>query len=302
MNDPLVNVWIIADTDGTILSAHCLGCKAGLTESCSHVASAMFYIECWTRVNGKMACMQVKCAWLLPTYVSKVSYKRVRNIDFSSAKKLKENLDTQIDSLNTVISCHEGQQSNVTTSTAIPSHSISEAEMDSFYEEPNKCETKASVLSLIDLYAEQFVAKSRNVPVISDLYDPSNLDLDYAELLEKCKEPNMMRASLARHIGAKVTKSSKTALQADGRTPLTIVGETRLPLICHGRSLTLGALVGKDLNVGTLAGTPFMTSKDITVCPTKCEIIITGCEWYPMVVPKVLRCTTLSELATSFVP
>ena len=23
MNDPLVNVWIIADTDGTILSAHC---------------------------------------------------------------------------------------------------------------------------------------------------------------------------------------------------------------------------------------------------------------------------------------
>ena len=30
MNDPLVNVWIIADTDGTVLSSHCLGCKAGL--------------------------------------------------------------------------------------------------------------------------------------------------------------------------------------------------------------------------------------------------------------------------------
>ena len=46
MNDPLVNVWIIADTDGTILSSHCLGCKAGLAESCSHVASTMIYIEC----------------------------------------------------------------------------------------------------------------------------------------------------------------------------------------------------------------------------------------------------------------
>ena len=34
MNDPLVYVWIIAATDGTILSAHCLGCKAGLAESC----------------------------------------------------------------------------------------------------------------------------------------------------------------------------------------------------------------------------------------------------------------------------
>ena len=30
MNDPLVNVWIIAATDGTILLAHCLGCQAGL--------------------------------------------------------------------------------------------------------------------------------------------------------------------------------------------------------------------------------------------------------------------------------
>ena len=41
MNDPLVNIWIIAEKDGTIISAHYLGCKAGLAESCSHVASVM---------------------------------------------------------------------------------------------------------------------------------------------------------------------------------------------------------------------------------------------------------------------
>ena len=34
MNDPLVNIWIIAEKDGTIISAHYLGCKAGLAESC----------------------------------------------------------------------------------------------------------------------------------------------------------------------------------------------------------------------------------------------------------------------------
>ena len=85
MNDPLVNKWIIADTDGTILSSHCLGCKAGLAESCSHIASAMIYIKCWARVNGKMACTQVKCTWLLPTYVNEVSYARVKDVDFSSA-------------------------------------------------------------------------------------------------------------------------------------------------------------------------------------------------------------------------
>ena len=91
-------------------------------------------------------------------------------------------------------------------------------------------------------------------------------------------ETNMMRASLARHIGAKVTKSSQTALQADGRTPLAVVGETRLPLIRHGRPLTLEAVVVKDLDVDILAGTPFMTSNDIAVRPAKREIIIAGCE------------------------
>ena len=90
---------------------------------------------------------------------------------------------------------------------------------------------------------------------------------------------NMMRASLARHIGAKVTKSSQTALQADGRTPLAVVGETRLPLIRHGRPLTLGeALVVEDLDVDILAGAPFMTSNDIAVRPAKREIIIAGCD------------------------
>lgn len=54
MNDPLVNIWLIADTDGTILSAHCLGCKAGVSESCTHVASVLLYIEAVTRNSGKV--------------------------------------------------------------------------------------------------------------------------------------------------------------------------------------------------------------------------------------------------------
>ena len=87
MNDPLVNIWVITESDGTILAAHCLGCKAGLAESCSHIASVLFYIEAWICINGKLACTQVRCSWLLPTYVNEVSYKRVKDIDFSSSKK-----------------------------------------------------------------------------------------------------------------------------------------------------------------------------------------------------------------------
>ena len=52
MNDPLISVWIVAEKDGTVRSAHCLGCKAGLSESCSHVASVLLYIEPWTRIRN----------------------------------------------------------------------------------------------------------------------------------------------------------------------------------------------------------------------------------------------------------
>lgn len=79
INDPLVNIWVITESDGAILAAHCLGCKAGLAESCSHIASVLFYIEAWIRINGKLACTQVRCLWLLPTYVNEVSYKRVKD-------------------------------------------------------------------------------------------------------------------------------------------------------------------------------------------------------------------------------
>ena len=45
MNDPLVSVWIITSKEGEISSAHCLGCKAGLGETCSHVASVLFILS-----------------------------------------------------------------------------------------------------------------------------------------------------------------------------------------------------------------------------------------------------------------
>ncbi|XP_048586934.1 uncharacterized protein LOC116607025 isoform X1 [Nematostella vectensis] len=184
MNDPLVDIWLITGKDGRIFSAHCLGCKAGLAESCSHIASVLFYIECWTRINGKLACTQVKCSWLLPTYVSNVTYARAKEIDFSSAKKLKEKLDDNIESFN------EYSQSRTVgdATNKIMTPSVSAEDVSEFYKKLNQCETKASILSLIDPYANQFISKSRNIPVLTDLYESSNLDLKYPELLRKCLE------------------------------------------------------------------------------------------------------------------
>ena len=41
---------------------------------------------------------------------------------------------------------------------------------------------------------------------------------------------SVIKSSLARFIGASITKSSQQAFQADGLTPLAVVGETRLIL------------------------------------------------------------------------
>ena len=65
-------------------------------------------------------------------------------------------------------------------------------------------------------------------------------------------------------------------MQADSRALLFVIGETHLPLVCHGRSLTLKAIIVKYLDVDILVGTPFMASKDITVRQAKHAIIIVG--------------------------
>ena len=86
MNDSLIPIWIITEREGDLIRS-LLGCKAGLAKSCSHTASVLFYLEAWMKINGKLSCMQVKCSWLLPTYVDHVEYARVQDINFTSAKK-----------------------------------------------------------------------------------------------------------------------------------------------------------------------------------------------------------------------
>ena len=62
MNDPLVNIWVISENDGTILSAYCLGCKAGLAGL--HIASVLFYLEATTRIHEKLAMLMVFCRYI----------------------------------------------------------------------------------------------------------------------------------------------------------------------------------------------------------------------------------------------
>lgn len=190
MNDSLIPIWIITEKQGTVLSAHCCGCKAGLGECCSHVASVLFYLEAWTKINGKLSCTQVKCSWILPSYVNEVEYSRVRNINFTSAKKMKADLDATLDGLPTVIKPGKPQiQAKVITKTIpVPT----DAEMGSFYADLSKCKSKPVALSLVSPYADSFVLKSQTIPTIHDLSTPQYQELTYLELLQICHEKEII--------------------------------------------------------------------------------------------------------------
>lgn len=193
MNDPPLPVWIICASNGTILSAHCMGCKAGLGESCSHVASVLYYVESWTKIHGKLACTQVKCTWLLPSYVNEVPYAPISEIVFNSASKLKQDLDEAIDSnasaaANNNCKPREIKQNTTVQPVHVPGISPTDEEIGDLMEELSKCKVAPVCLSLVHPYYEQFVLKSRGIQTVTDLYSTENIKLSYPELLKKCNE------------------------------------------------------------------------------------------------------------------
>ena len=86
----------------------------------------------------------------------------------------------------------------------------------------------------------------------------------------------MMRASVATHIGAVIQKTKQTACQADGITPLTVVGEVHITLQRDIHELHLEALVVKELDVDVLAGIPFLVANDISIRPAQHQVSIQG--------------------------
>ena len=97
---------------------------------------------------------------------------------------MKENLDAKIDCLteSNIKDLFSPQQGQAKMGRLDVS-SLSQSEMSSLFEKLNSYKIKSVALSLTDEYADQFIAKSRTIPVVSELFETDNLDLDYHELL-----------------------------------------------------------------------------------------------------------------------
>ena len=85
-------------------------------------------------------------------------------------------------------------------------------------------------------------------------------------------EGNMMRESTATRLSAEIKPSSQSAHQADGSSPLAVVGELRLTFTRDSKSFLFKGLVVRDLDVEVLAGTPFMELNNISVRPAKRQV------------------------------
>ena len=108
---------------------------------------------------------------------------------FSSAKKLKENLDQKINSLEDKAAVKPAGNYRIQSSyKAAPP---SAEEIGTLFTKLGKCKTKAVALSLIPAYADQFVAESRAVPVVTDLFNTDNLEMNFPGRLKLCLNVNL---------------------------------------------------------------------------------------------------------------
>jgi hypothetical protein len=85
---------------------------------------------------------------------------------------------------------------------------------------------------------------------------------------------NMIRLSSAKALGVNIQRSTQSARQADGMSPLSVAGETRFSVTREDHRFYFEGLVVENLDVDILAGIPFMEENDITIRPAKQQIIL----------------------------
>ena len=91
---------------------------------------------------------------------------------------------------------------------------------------------------------------------------------------------NMIQARFTKKLGIKIHQSAHQAFQADGRTPLTVLGEVHTTFTRGPHTFPFDGLVIKELEVNVLGGMPFMSVNDIAIRPYNSTIIIKWQDFY----------------------
>ncbi|XP_069139431.1 uncharacterized protein [Argopecten irradians] len=185
MNETPLHPWLIAEKNGNVVSAHC-NCMAGLSESCSHVGAMMFAVDATVKLRDSQTVTQQKAYWLLPSTVTKVTGKPVKEIDFTSAKTKKRKLDKHIDQTINSADTPKPPKKNVQD---IPGPTAEE--LQKFYRTIYSDECKPALLSLVPEYSQHYIPKvlSKKYPmVLSELRDEQFLQVERDQLIKHCEK------------------------------------------------------------------------------------------------------------------
>ena len=189
--------WVISEIGGQVLSVHC-NCMAGLGEACSHIGAILFYSRAATEKKDSVTLTGEKAYWVLPSN-REVSYKEVSDIDFNSP--------------NTSKTYAPGAEKKI---KEVPSSSTpNEIELQDFSCKLNLSKSKPAILSLVPPYNVQYKPKSIQEiypQVLSELYEPECISLNYREFLVKSK-----KLTFTASVSQQAAVESATRKQSDSR-------------------------------------------------------------------------------------
>ena len=91
---------------------------------------------------------------------------------------------------------------------------------------------------------------------------------------------NIIRLDIANELNIPIRPTKQRAIQADGATPLDVVGEVQVTLNRDSHDLLFHGLVSRTLDVPILAGTPFQSVNDVYARPNR-KIVYVKDSAYP---------------------
>jgi hypothetical protein len=155
---------------------------AGLGETCSHVASLLWLIAVGVERRDSLSVTQKTAYWVMPPAIQSVPYLRIKEIEFIGKKK-KHASSTTSGSLH----CHPSSVVDLEVHRKLDPPSFEEKKkfLDSLAS--MKSGAKQAVLSVMTGYCDKYIPRASSLnlpPLLTDLYNPSNLALGYFELLE----------------------------------------------------------------------------------------------------------------------
>ena len=155
---------------------------AGLGEACTHISALLFYIDTKVRIRDSRTVTEAAAYWKLPSTTRDVTYFPVSEIDFTSAKAKKMNLDSLVCD-NVILTPGKRQAKDVPLPTS--------DEIATSHQKLSSTGSKAAVLRVVPEHCKAFkptVLANNFPPVLTDLFEQSHSKLPFNELLNKCDE------------------------------------------------------------------------------------------------------------------